>query len=384
MEPKGLIKLKIVCPLLLCFASIVLFASKVGAVSVDDSFIAGYATAVLEREFNLTASSLSLKDGVITMRAEELEGTNRDEVITSLSCIQGVVRVQVMEPGQQATNGASALAPQLSSATPKGEQGEAENSASNRVILPKGKLFDPLIADPRWPHFSATYQYYIDDEELRNVGATSFGETLGLYRDDAPFGGQWQLGIQAAVFAIFDLDAHSYDLVNADYWVGIPISYRDEALSALLRVFHQSSHIGDEYLLRNRVDRVNLSYEGVDVKLSYDLDQWVRVYAGGGYLFHRVPSNLDPWSTQFGFELKSPWTYLGGVVRPVAGADFKNVEENDWNTDVSLRVGIQLESARTIGHKVQLMLQYFNGYSPNGQFYERSIEYIGIGAHFYF
>ena len=384
MEPKGLIKLKIVCPLLLCFASIVLFASKVGAVSVDDSFIAGYATAVLEREFNLTASSLSLKDGVITTRAEELEGTNRDEVITSLSCIQGVVRVQVMEPGQQATNGASALAPQLPSATPKGEQGEAENSASNRVILPKGKLFDPLIADPRWPHFSATYQYYIDDEELRNVGATSFGETLGLYRDDAPFGGQWQLGIQAAVFAIFDLDAHSYDLVNADYWVGIPISYRDEALSALLRVFHQSSHIGDEYLLRNRVDRVNLSYEGVDVKLSYDLDQWVRVYAGGGYLFHRVPSNLDPWSTQFGFELKSPWTYLGGVVRPVAGADFKNVEENDWNTDVSLRVGIQLESARTIGHKVQLMLQYFNGYSPNGQFYERSIEYIGIGAHFYF
>jgi len=347
MEPKGLIQLKIFCCLLLCFAPVVLSVSKAGWASVDDSFIAGYATAVLEREFNVTGSSLSLKDGVITLRAEELEGTNRDKVIASLSRIQGVVRVQVMEPGQQATNEASPPAAQLSTPTPEGEQGEAEKSASNRVIFPKGRLFDPLIADPRWPHFSATYQYYIDDKELRNVGATSFGETLGVYRDDAPFRGQWQLGIQAAVFAIFDLDAHSYDLVNADYWVGIPISYRHEALSALLRVFHQSSHIGDEYLLRTRVDRVNLSYEGVDVKLSYDFGKSVRVYAGGGYLFHRVPSDLDAWSTQFGFELKSPWTYLGGVVRPVAGTDFKTVEENDWSTDVSLRVGIQLESARS-------------------------------------
>ena len=384
MEPKGLIQLKIFCCLLLCFVPVVLLVSKAGGASVDDSFIAGYATAVLEREFNVTAFCLNLKDGVITMRAEELEGTNRDKVIASLSRIQGVVRVQVMESGQQTTNEASPPAPQLSTATPEREQREAENSASNRVIFPKGRLFDPLIADPRWPHFSATYQYYIDDKELRNVGATSFGETLGVYRDDAPFRGQWQLGIQAAVFAIFDLDAHSYDLVNADYWVGIPISYRHEALSALLRVFHQSSHIGDEYLLRTRVDRVNLSYEGVDVKLSYDFSKWVRVYAGGGYLFHRVPSDLDAWSTQFGFELKSPWAYLGGVVRPVAGTDFKTVEENDWSTDVSLRAGIQLESARTVGHKAQIMLEYFNGYSPNGQFYERSIEYMGIGAHFYF
>jgi hypothetical protein len=31
-----------------------------------------------------------------------------------------------------------------------------------------------------------------------------------------------------------------------------------------------------------------------------------------------------------------------------------------------------------------LLVQYFNGYSPNGQFYKEKIEYIGFGVHFHF
>ncbi len=384
MEPKGIIQPKSFYCYLLVFACVVSLVSGAGAASRDDSFIAGYATAVLEREFDVTAPSLSVKDGVVMVKAKDLENSPRRKVISALSNIQGVARVEVLQPEPQTSNTDPVPSPQPSRPTQETEQKEAEISPSNSVILPQGRLFDPLIADPRWPHFSATYQYYMDDEELKNVGATSFGETLGLYRNDAPFGGQWQLGIQAAVFAIFDLDADSYDLVNADYRVGFPISYRNGAFSALMRIFHQSSHLGDEFLLRNRVDRVNLSYEGLDAILSYNLFEWLRIYGGGGYLYHRVPSDLEPWSTQYGFELTSPWTFLGGVVRPVAGADFKNLEENDWDTDVSLRLGIQLESGKVIGHKVQVMLQYFSGHSPVGQFYERSIEYVGVGGHFYF
>ncbi len=28
-------------------------------------------------------------------------------------------------------------------------------------------------------------------------------------------------------------------------------------------------------------------------------------------------------------------------------------------------------------------MEYFNGYSPNGQFYREKIEYIGLGIHLY-
>src|SRR5687768_18344483 len=30
--------------------------------------------------------------------------------------------------------------------------------------FPGGALFDPLIADPRWPHFGASYQYYVEGD----------------------------------------------------------------------------------------------------------------------------------------------------------------------------------------------------------------------------
>ncbi len=112
------------------------------------------------------------------------------------------------------------------------------------------------MADPRWPHFSVAYQSYIGDDELKNVGATSFGETFSLYSGNA-FGWRWITGIQAAVFAFFNLDADSMDLINADYWVGIPVAFRKDNLSGLFRIFHQSSHLGDEYLLYNKIDRVN-------------------------------------------------------------------------------------------------------------------------------
>ena len=31
-----------------------------------------------------------------------------------------------------------------------------------------------------------------------------------------------------------------------------------------------------------------------------------------------------------------------------------------------------------------LLLEYYNGKSPNGQFYENTIEYFGLGLHFFF
>lgn len=247
----------------------------------------------------------------------------------------------------------------------------------------KERLFDPLIADPRWPHFSISYQYYIDDEELKNVGSTSFGETLPFYRGETSSGGIWQIGIQAAVFAVFDLDAKSKDLINADYTVGIPLSYRKGGISAVTKIYHQSSHLGDEFLLRERVDRINLSYEAIDVKVSYDLRDGVRIYSGAGHIIRKEPEDLKPWSVQYGIELKDPRSYFGAL-GAVAGADFKNREESGWDTDYTLSLGLEIESERTEWNRLHLMLEYFNGHSPNGQFYERNIKYLSLGTHFHF
>jgi len=374
-------QLPLQCRALCCLgiALFILLLSDQPSSAESDEYIRGYAEAVLEKQLQLTPDSLTVENGVITVVLKEMREPVKQRVQSELSQIRGVRQVEIVESASVGSDTVS-----YSETGPPGILQGQEISHTGISFFGKKRLFEPLIADPRWPHFSISYQFYIDDDELKNVGATSFGETLPFYADIAPFGGEWQVGLQAAVFALFDLDAASHDLINADYWVGIPLSYRGNAFSAIFRLFHQSSHLGDEFLLRSRVDRVNLSYEALDFKASYDLTEPFRVYAGSGYIMRREPDDLKRWSLQYGVEFRSPRAYVNDTMKPVAGADFKNRQESDWNMDISLRTGIEIESEKMFWNRLYFLIEYFYGFSPHGQFYDRRIEYLSLGTHFYF
>ena len=187
------------------------------------------------------------------------------------------------------------------------------------------------------------------------------------------------------MFSLFDVSTQSIDLVNADYRVGLLTSYRNGPLTGFLRIEHQSSHLGDEFILNNPgVTRVNLSYEEVDVKLSYQVFAWLRVYGGGGYIVHRFPEDLGRGTTQWGIELVSSRTFLGGRLRPVAYADFQCNERTSWQVGQSIMAGVQFENARIGDRKIQLLGEYYVGPSPDGQFYTQHASWYGIGVHLYF
>ncbi|MGH7229777.1 MAG: DUF1207 domain-containing protein [Nitrospiraceae bacterium] len=366
------VALKLIGTLVLLVA---LETAVVAATPAEDSYLAGYATAVLRQEFGLSEGTVEVRDGVITVTADGLRGARRDRITAALMGIRNVKRVEIRAPSEQPS----------ASPDPRAVRTEIPPPASH--FLPRGQLFAPLHADPRWPHFSAAYRRYIDTPEFTNVFAPTFGETFGLYRNKAPLGGQWELGVQGGVFAIFDIDARSKDLINADYLIALLSSYRAGDFSAFVRVAHLSSHLGDEYLLRssvNQVNRINLSLESVDVKLSYDMWNILRLYGGGGYLVRREPQTIKPGTAQFGVEFQSPRTFFSRTVRPVAYADFQSFEETKWSTDVSIRAGVQLENFHIGDRYIQFLAEYFNGHSPNGQFFVGKIESIGLGIHLYF
>lgn len=346
-------------------------AAPAAAAPPPDAWLEGYAAAVLEREMGLNAPSLRASQGVLTLSVADVPDADRLRVRAALLRIRGVTRVEIV------------------GGPPPAPPADATPSEPPRILaewqtglLPGGTLFRPLIADPRWPHFAASYQRYLRDRQLTDVGAVSFGETFTLYRDRVG-PAWWEVGIQAGVFAVFDLDAESKDLINADYLVGVPLSARYGDWSAFLRLFHQSSHLGDEFLLRTRSERVNLSYESVDLKVSHEFGDVLRLYAGGGVLFDQEPTDIDPWSIQYGAELISPWPGRDSRWRPIAAVDLQHREENDWSSDFSLRAGIQLDGV-LLTRNLQILFEYFNGRSPNGQFYKDTIEYYGLGAHFHF
>jgi hypothetical protein len=365
-----------------CMAGALLATTAASAAPVDDAYLAGYAAGVLKREFAADVAGIKVRRGVMTVPVGALPAAERAGVLQALAAIPGVVAVEAVERMPEAD------AP--GSATP-GAGRVSSNSASDAPVfatgaLPTGHLFKPLLADPRWAHFSAAYRNYIGRElDGTNNASVSFGETLPFYRGNLGLGSaQWEAGLQAGVFSDFNLDARSSDLINSDFIASAYGSLRAGQFSAFGRLYHQSSHLGDEFLLQTRLARVNLSYEGADLRLSYELPYGLRVYGGGGGILSKEPDTLETWSVQYGAEFRSPWRFESTALRPVAGIDIKQHEQNEWRPDVSVRAGLQLDNVMAFGRKLQFLAEYFSGYSPTGQFYRDKVEYVGIGAHYHY
>jgi hypothetical protein len=343
-------------------------------IAADDSYIAGYAAAVLQHEFGAATASLHVQGGVVVVDAESLGMADRAKVMTALGSIPGVLRVEIRE-GQAHTDIREPAPAQQDPAKPGAQ------------FLPRDLLVAPFHAAQRTPHFSvASRQVTLGSPS--NTGSANLGETFAIYRNAAPFNGQWEIALQAGVFSVFNMNAPSgsKDLVNADYIAGLLTSYRSGAFSGYLRIHHQSSHLGDEFILNSSppINRINLSFEEVDLKLSYDLTSWFRIYGGGGILVGRDPSDLKRGTSQGGAELASPWTLWDGKIRPVAYVDLQANERSNWRLASSVMTGLQFEEARIGNRKLQLMAEYFSGPSPNGQFYTHNTEWIGVGLHLYY
>ncbi len=177
--------------------------------------------------------------------------------------------------------------------------------AGGYVPLPRGDVFCPLLADPKALRSFVSYLRGDAADFATDVGSVGVSDAFGLLRfGGARPGDGVQLSLTGGVFAQFDLGTSSYDLINADYLIGLPITVRSGGSSARLRVYHQSSHLGDEFLLRaNRPDRENLSFQAVELLLSQDVGA-LRAYAGGEYYVDRQPAGLPRRLVHGGAELR--------------------------------------------------------------------------------
>jgi hypothetical protein len=255
--------------------------------------------------------------------------------------------------------------------------------------LPRGDVFCPLIADPKAIRSFVSYQRGDVTDFAGDIAAVGIGDQFGFFRvPGARSGDGVQLGLTGAVFAQFDLATPSFDLINADYMIGLPLTFRHGAFSGRARVSHQSSHLGDEFLLRpDPPERENLSFESADVILSADMGA-VRVYGGGEYFFNRDPESLPDYLAHAGAELRPrAFARLGTIAlaRVVAGADVKVVNDSTWRTGVSLRAGFEVGRPRESdlsGRRWSILAEFYDGPSPYGQFHRSSIRLTGVGFHF--
>lgn len=375
-------------------ACVFALAPAVALADVATDYLQGYARAVLDLQFPQQKIEvvgaqddglLVLSDGAcgpndLRTRVEDALGrTERFARITwqeATGCVGSVTAAA--EPSATPKPAAAAASQPAATSTPGAapETTQAQAEESGIDALPVDELFKPLMADPRQPQFSIKYHRY-DAQEDFNAASVSFGDYFGFASGLFGEYGVSQIGLQGAVFAVFNLDAPSFDLVNADYWIGIPVSYRRGPLSYLARIYHQSSHLGDEFLLGNPdVPRINLSYEDLEVLSSYEWKKW-RFYGGGGVILNSEP-NLDPLHVQAGAEYRRPSPFSRWQL--VGAADLQANQDQDWQGNASFQIGTAYDG----GHKreIRFMLEHYRGFSPNGQFYNERLRYTGLGVYF--
>lgn len=357
----------------LCAASLCLLllfpAAPASAVDrINDEYLTGYMASVLERDLHWERGSYLLKvvNGVVTVTLFEEDSARRAAADKQLRGIDGVQGVTILvRPVHTDKQGVISKA--------VGVTGEGE-------AFPVGDLFRPLLADPKQPQFFVSFHNFeaVDTTSIR--ASVGFGETFGLYRwFGNTEGNGLQLSLEGALFAQFDMESESADLLNADYTLGFPLTYKYGDNSLRFRVYHQSSHLGDELLLgANPPDRVNLSFEALELIYSREWQAW-RVYGGGEYLVHKEPEDLLPVSAHWGIEYRGsdPLLWNG---RPIVGVDMKSLEEHDWDIDTSIKVGLEFGHPNPGQRRLRVMAEWYKGFDPHGQFYANEVQYYGLGV----
>ncbi len=257
------------------------------------------------------------------------------------------------------------------------------------------ELFLPLIADPR----NATYSIGWRSGD-RVIGKKTIGISLGddfpIYRWlDVFWSGDIQIGIDAGIWSVFNMDPDPNtakgwgELVNTDFYVGIPLTFATGPWSFRLRGYHISSHLGDEYMIDHpNVVRLNPSIEAMDFFVSYQATEAIRVYVGPGAVIHS--DHTFPWKP-FYIEYGTEARFLGSkfLKQRLYGTCFiallwRNEQELHFDFDGTYRAGYEWSKLQGIGRKFRLYIGYHHGFSLEGQFQKMRTHYFEYNMNYGF
>jgi hypothetical protein len=255
-------------------------------------------------------------------------------------------------------------------------------------------LFAPLVADPRQPINSAALRF--GDKVCGDLcAAVSLGDDFPVFRwiNIMRWHGDLQIGIEAGIWSVFNYSRvphkpkhETCELVNTDYLVGIPLTYAFDQWSFRFRVYHISSHLGDEFLCNHRKEmsrRKNPSMEAIDFFSSYQFSSGLRGYFGPGVVFHSDRSfHIKPLYIEYGAELRilgSKLNYHRLYGTPFFAIHLENWQQRHWDLDLTVKLGYEISKLQGVGRKMRVYVDYHHGFSYEGQFFNKRTQYGEFG-----
>lgn len=241
------------------------------------------------------------------------------------------------------------------------------------------EVFPVLVADPRHIQLSASY-YRLDGRDVSDVAlGHAWGLTRGRLGLDQSW--LWETDIEGMAYSRFRLGGGVNEFETIDFFADLPVTVRRGDVSFKATLFHESSHLGDDYIRRTGDPGFRYSTEGLRAQAAIEPLGVLRVYGGPEYLLHTVPSP-DRWSLQAGFELTSEDLRLSKEVptRLYLAEDLQWHERVRWNMDSHLVGGVKIGFRESPSRAMRVQAGWFDGHSPYGQYYARRAHYLDLSV----
>lgn len=293
-----------------------------------------------------------------------------------------LVLVLASAAGMTPPAAAQAAAPQPAAPQPAAPQAAtAHPRPGSFVLFPDSeRVFRQLIADPR--HIALGASYY--RQGGRDTADAALGHSWGLAHW-ATNGGfwQWQTNLEAMAYSRFIVGGSVNQFETVDFFANLPLAVRHGIWSARGMLYHESSHLGDDYIRRTGDRGFRYSVEGLQLHFSAEPFPWLRAYAGMKQLLHVVPAQGRS-TAQYGLELTSRDLDSRGdyPMKLFLAQDFQNPAYNDYNLNSNTELGVII-GFREVQRVMRVFAGYYTGRSPYGQFFRQKEHYLDLGVSFH-
>jgi hypothetical protein len=243
-------------------------------------------------------------------------------------------------------------------------------------VLPDGVIWQSYWAGVHEPRLSAVPFQNDNGTNLMDLALGGRGSLL-RYGTDGPGRPQGlELQIEGAAFPRLNLD-ENWDLDAVDFRGGFPVVYGREKWQAKASYYHLSSHMGDEFAIREGAlgQRINYSRDCLALAFSYFPHPAWRFYAEADWAFHY--DIADPWAFQFGVDVAEPGP-TGPQGTPFFAVNGHLRQELNYGGNVVAQLGWLWRGNTT--HTLRAGFHYFNGKSNQFEFYQNFEQQVGGGV----
>ena len=168
-------------------------------------------------------------------------------------------------------------------------------------------------------------------------------------------------------------------LMNTDFKVSGFLAAAKGKHSFRLQLFHISSHLGDDYILRNQDFDLNdksVNYEQLDITYLYGFENSA-IYLGMGTVVS--PNTFRKrFMAQIGYQANLP---LSPKLDFTFGSDIKLYDENSFIPDIHAAVGVTINQRGD--HQVNFLFDGYYGSLPYSTLDFGQVYWFGVSASLY-